>query len=307
MIDISTNRELYLFDSVERVFRSLEYAKSLPIPDWKEETIFHFYWRVPKEFGRKQVLPVKSAVATQDLSRTKIILWSNVDLRDNPHVKPLLPFIQLKIWNLEEEVKNTPLEHSKIIRGVVDDPLCYLGGDLFRLLCLYKYGGVYIDMDVVVLRDFIPLLPYEFMYQWGSSGTVPTGGEPILKQNGAIMRLKQNSTLATDLLKELEITPAKPNTTCWGTELYHKVWNKNKNWVTFPCAWFNTEWGMSRTIQPFKRNFEGNESDQLFDGAFTWHWHNKWDEPIQDGCKFQNLENLIEQKFNILRNTNEIK
>ena len=95
MIDISTNRELYLFDSVERVFRSLEYAKSLPIPDWKEETIFHFYWRVPKEFGRKQVLPVKSAVATQDLSRTKIILWSNVDLRDNPHVKPLLPFIPL--------------------------------------------------------------------------------------------------------------------------------------------------------------------------------------------------------------------
>jgi hypothetical protein len=297
MIDISTNRELYLFDSVERVFQSLEYAKSLPIPDWQEETIFHFYWRVPKEFGRKQALPVKSAVVTQDLSKTKIVLWSNVDLSDNPYVKPLLPFIELKIWNLEEEVKNTPLEHSKVIKGVVDDPLCYLGGDLFRLLCLYKYGGVYIDMDVVVLRDFLPILPYEFMYQWGSSGTVPTGGEPILKQNGAIMRLKADSILAKDLLKELELTPAKPNTTCWGTELYHKVWNKNKNWITFPCAWFNTEWGMSRTIQPFKKNFEGNESSELFDGAFTWHWHNKWDEPIQDGCKFQILENLVEEKF----------
>jgi hypothetical protein len=297
MIDITTNKELYLFDSVERVFQSLEYAKSLPIPDWKEETTFHFYWRVPKEFDRKQALPVKSAVVTQDLSKTKIILWSNVDLSNNPYVKPLLPFIELKIWNLEQEVKNTPLENSKVVKGVVDDPLCYLGGDLFRLLCLYKYGGVYIDMDVVVLRDFLPILPYEFMYQWGSSGTVPTGGEPILKQNGAIMRLKQNSTLATDLLKELELTPAKPNTTCWGTELYHKVWNKNKNWTTFPCAWFNTEWGMSRTIQPFKKNFEGNESSQLFDGAFTWHWHNKWDEPIQDGCKFQILENLVEEKF----------
>jgi hypothetical protein len=307
MIDIITNKELYLFDSVDRVFQSLEYAKSLPIPDWKEETIFHFYWRVPKEFGRKQALPLKSAIVTQDLSKTKIILWSNVDLSDNPYVKPLLPFIELKIWNLEQEVKNTPLENSKVVKGVVDDPLCYLGGDLFRLLCLYKYGGVYIDMDVVVLRDFLPILPYEFMYQWGSSGTVPTGGEPILKQNGAIMRLKQKSTLALDLLKELELTPAKPNTTCWGTELYHKVWNKNKNWITFPCAWFNTEWGMSRTIQPFKKNFEGNESSELFDGAFTWHWHNKWDEPIEDGCKFQILENLVEDKFKNLKDKNEIK
>lgn len=301
MIDITTNKELYLFDSVDRVFQSLEYAKSLPIPDWKEETIFHFYWRVPKEFGRKQALPVKSAIVTQDLSKTKIILWSNVDLSDNPYVKPLLPFIELKIWNLDQEVKNTPLENSKVVRGVVDDPLCYLGGDLFRLLCLYKYGGVYIDMDVVVLRDFLPILPYEFMYQWGSSGTVPTGGEPILKQNGAIMRLKQKSILALDLLKELQLTPANPNTTCWGTELYHKVWKKNKNWITFPCAWFNTEWGMSRTIQPFKKNFEGNESSELFDGAFTWHWHNKWDEPIEDGCKFQILENLVENKFNNLK------
>ena len=307
MIDITTNKELYLFDSIDRVFQSLEYAKSLPISDWKEETTFHFYWRVPKEFGRKQALPVKSTIVTQDLSKTKIILWSNVDLSDNPYVKPLLPFIELKIWNLEQEVKNTPLENSKVVKGVVDDPLCYLGGDLFRLLCLYKYGGVYIDMDVVVLRDFLPILPYEFMYQWGSSGTVPTGGEPILKQNGAIMRLKQKSTLALDLLKELELTPAKTNTTCWGTELYHKVWNKNKNWITFPCAWFNTEWGMSRTIQPFKKNFEGNESAELFDGAFAWHWHNKWDEDVEDGCKFQILENIVEEKFKQLKDKNEIK
>jgi hypothetical protein len=294
MIDITTHRELYSFDSVEQVFRSLEYAKYLPVPQWKEPTTFHFYWRVPKDFCRKQALPVKSAITTQDLSNTKIVLWSNVDLSDNPYVKPMLPFIEHKIWDLNEEAKDTPLENSNTVRGIVDDYRCYLGGDLFRLLCLYKYGGVYIDMDVVLLRDFLPILPYEFMYQWGSSGTTDS---EILRQNGAVMRLKANSQLSTDLLEEVKNTLAQPNTTCWGTDLYHKVWKKNKNWLTLPCAWFNTEWGMRRNIQPFKKNFEGNESSELFDGAFSWHWHNRWDEPIENGCKFEILENIVEEKF----------
>ena len=297
MIDIENNTELYLCDSIESIRKSLEYAKQLPPSGFEEPTLFHFYWRVPKEFSRKQVLPIKSSIVSQNLKTIKFILWSNIDLTDNPYIKPLLPFIETRIWNLKEESKNTPLENSKIIDGVVDDSLCYLGGDLFRLLCLHKYGGVYIDMDVVVLRDFEPILQYEFMYQWGSSGTINKWNEPILKQNGAVMRLKSNSELSNDLLNELIITPARENTMCWGVELYHKVWNKNKNWVTFPCAWFNTEWGMASTIQPFKKNFEGNKSDELFDGAFTWHWHNKWDEDIENGCKFEILETIIESKF----------
>jgi len=297
MIDIETHKELYMFDSIERIKQSLEYAKQLPSSGFTEPTTFHFYWRVPKDFSRKQVLPIKSAIASQNLKTTKFILWSNIDLADNDFVKPLLPFIETRIWDLKEESKNTILDGAKVLRGVVDDPLCYLGGDLFRLLCLHKYGGVYVDMDVVILRDFEPILQHEFMYQWGSTGTILTGSEPVLKQNGAIMRLKSHSQLSYNLLNELTNTPANPETTCWGTELYHKVWNKNKNWITFPCAWFNTEWGMSRTIQPFKKNFEGNESYELFDGAFTWHWHNKWDEDIEDGCKFQILENIVEEKF----------
>jgi hypothetical protein len=296
MVSIDTHKDLYLFDSVERVKQSLEFAKNLPNTGFNEPTTFHFYWRVPKDFSRKQVLPIKSSIVTQNRSHTKFILWSNIDLSDNEFVKPLLPYIETRIWDLKEESKDTPLHNSNTLKGVVDDPLCYLGGDLFRLLCLHKYGGVYIDMDVVVLRDFEPILQHEFMYQWGSTGT-GNPNEPFLKQNGAIMRLKQKSELSFDLLNELLKTPANPDTTCWGSDLYHKVWQKNKNWITFPCAWFNTEWGMSRTIQPFKKNFEGNESSELFDGAFTWHWHNKWDQPIEDGCKFQILESLIEEKF----------
>lgn len=300
MISFETHKDLYRFDSFEKIYDSLKFAKELPSSGHEEPVNFHFYWRVPKDFSRKQVLPIKSAITSQNLNKTKIILWSNIDLSNNEFVKPLLPFIETRIWDLKTESKNSPLDNAKVLNGMIDDPLCYLGGDLFRLLCLHKHGGVYIDMDVVVLRDFEPLLPYEFMYQWGSSGT--HAGEPELKQNGAIMRLKAYSQLCHDLLNELAVIPPNPNTTCWGTDLYHKVRKKNSAWKVFPCAWFNTEWGMSRTIQPFRKDYEGNVSSELFDGAFTWHWHNKWDEPIEEGSKFHILETMVEEKFRNLQN-----
>jgi hypothetical protein len=295
MISIESNRELYLFDTVDRVRKSLDFAKSLTEPSIVDPVTFHFYWRVPKEFSRKQVLPIKSAIVSQKLTNTKFILWSNVDLKNNEHLKPLLPFVETRIWDISEQSKSSPLENANMLKGLIDDPLCYLGGDLFRLLCLHKHGGVYIDMDVVVLRDFSPILPYEFMYQWGASGTFEN--EPVIRQNGAIMRLKAYSQLCHDLLNELARTPAIPNTTCWGKDLYHKVRQYNKNWVVFPCAWFNTEWGLGNPPEAFKKNASGNDSSELYDGAFTWHWHNKWDEPIEDGSKFQILESMVDRKF----------
>lgn len=297
MINIESHPDLYRFDSLERVRESLTFAKQLNSA-YDQKTTFHFYWRVPGPFERKQVLPIKSAIVTQNRDNVDFILWSNEDLSNNEYVKPLLPYIKLKIWNLKEQLSYTPLENSSVVNGVVDDPLCYLGGDIFRLVCLYKYGGVYIDMDVVVLRDLAPLLPYEFMYQWGSSGL--TKSEPNLRQNGAVMRMFEGSKLATDLLTELKNTPGNPNSTCWGTDLYKKVYTYNRNWSTFPCAWFNTEWGMGIPIQPFKKNQNGNDSSEMFDGAFTWHWHNKWQDTIEQGSKFQILEELMNERFSKL-------
>jgi hypothetical protein len=293
MISIETHRNLYRAETNEDIKASLDYAKSLSVPESKEPVTFHFYWRVPKEFGRKQVLPIKSAIVTQDLSRTKIILWSNIDLSRNKFVQPLLPYIQTKIWNPVNESIGTPLEGSSIFRGTIDDPRCYLGGDLFRLLCLYKYGGVYIDMDMVVLRDFSPILSHEFMYQWGTSGW--SQSEPFIFANGAAMRLKSQSKLARDLLEEVQRMIPQPNSTSWGKDLYMKVRERNKDYLILPCTWFNTEW--CSAVGDWHPFIKSDQSNHLYDGAFTWHWHNRWDHPIEDGCKFQILEKMAEDKF----------
>ena len=57
------------------------------------------------------------------------------------------------------ESMNTPLENKFDLLNA-NDSLNWAAGDLFRILVLYNYGGVYVDFDVAFLRDFS-----QFLYQ----------------------------------------------------------------------------------------------------------------------------------------------
>ena len=288
MISILSEKELYSFDS-DNIKKSLNFAKNLAKTSLNNT--LHFYWRVPKEFGRKQTLPIKSAIVNNS-NNSEICLWSNVDLSQNEYIKPLLPFISLKIWNPIEEIENSFLQKNLDFfkRNHIDDELCWLGGDLFRLLCLYKYGGVYLDMDMVVLRDLSPLFHYDFLYQWGSSGT--TKEEPSLMINGAIMAFSKGNQNLKNILEALTNTNPQMNTFCWGRDLYGKTISKET--YIFPCLWFNSEWGTENPLEAFKKS---DSSKELYDGSFTWHWHNRWDQEIEIGSKFHILEEIINKKF----------
>ena len=49
----------------------------------------------------------------------------------------------------------------------------------------------------------------------------------------------------------------------------------------------DAEWQADPKFEPFKRTAR---STDRYDGAFAWHWHNRWDDRIQNGSKFQRLE-----------------
>jgi len=278
------NKDFYL--------ESLNFAKKLP--DSKDKEIkFHCFWRVPREFGRKQLAVIKSIIVNHG-SDVEINLWSNVDLSSNEYVKEVLPFINIRFWDLEEEIKGTILENCPhMTTEIVRDSSCYLEGDVFRLLILHKYGGFYLDMDVLVLRNFLPLNDYEFLYQWGTSGFHPS--EPNITMNGAIMKLNKHSDLSIEFLELIKTTPPTTDSFNWGNQMYSKI--VKNDLLVLPGVWFNSEWGFEGThCNPF--NYV--ENVDLFDGAFSWHWHNKWDEPIHDGSKFQILEEKHNKLFNNL-------
>lgn len=279
------NDSLYKPDK-NNYLKSLEFAKQLTNSENKEIK-FHCFWRVPKEFGRKQLAVLKSIIINHK-DGVEINLWSNVDLSNNQYIQEVLPYINLRIWNLEDEIKGTPLEDCSFMKTeIVRDNSCYIEGDVFRLLVLHKYGGFYIDMDVLVLRDFSPLNDYEFLYQWGTSGF--NSNEPNITMNGAVMKLNKGSDLSVEFLEILKTVPPSKDSFSWGNQMYSRI-NKN-DLLVLPGVWFNSEWGFEGTsCNPFQ-NIGGVE---LFEGAFAWHWHNRWDDEIQEGSKFQ----IIESKHN---------
>lgn len=295
MISYFENNQLLYRTEKEFYEKSLEFAKMLPNSN-NENLIFHLFWRVPKDFGFKQCSVIKSIIASHihKLNKIEINLWSNVNLSNNKFFQEISNYVNLKIWNLQEEIKGTILERCFFLNDEnVHDSLCYLEGDLFRLLTLHKYGGFYIDMDVLVLRDMTPLNSYEFLYQWGPTGfkcfhtnTIDTN----LRMNGAIMRLNKNSDLSLEFLEILSSTPPAKNVPVWGSYLYSKTVRNSV--LALPCIWFNSEWGYEdTTFEPFKKH----DNIKMFDGAFTWHWHNRWDENIENGSKFDLIYNKIQK------------
>lgn len=135
---------------------------------------YHTYWRVDlAPFEEKQEWMLKSYFATQNIQRSKLILWSNGDLSGNQVLQMWLKrfpdAFELRIADIKELSRGTELEDSPMIH--LNDKKAWVDGDLIRLLLLWQYGGVWVDMDSLLTRDMSPLLEHEFVTQWDCYGS----------------------------------------------------------------------------------------------------------------------------------------
>jgi len=284
-IALSTHYELY-----HDWRKALEFCRALPYVPPPSPVTFHMFWRersgrwwpTLRPFGRKQALPVKAFLATQDVEKCSLTLWSDNDLSDNPWLRPYLSRLTLRVYDVAREAQGTPLEaHPNVYRQ--RDARVYRDGDLFRVLVLFKHGGVYADMDTVLLRSLGVFLDQEFVYQWDRFDDLYAP---------ALMHLRQGGAFARELVQGLiEIAPGKYN---WGRENVKRAIHRGHEITVFPSPFFNTEWQADPSFEPFKRT---PASANLYDGAFAWHWHNKWDDPIEPGSKFARLEASIDARL----------
>jgi hypothetical protein len=252
-----------------------------------EPMTFHMFWRQSRgafwlkrrPFARKQALPVKSFFATQDLSRCRLILWSDEDLSGNPWLTPFDGALTHRVYSVEDEARGTPLEALPDLYRQQDRKV-WRDGDLFRILVLHNYGGVYVDMDMVLLRNLGALLGKEFVYQWDDLDGV---------YNGAIMYARKDSALTRELIAGVMELPAGEFN--WGQKNLGRAIERGADVAVYPSPFFDTEWTANPSFRPFQQT---PESADLYDGAFAWHWHNRWDEPIEPGSKFQRLEAIAD-------------
>jgi hypothetical protein len=152
-------------------------SRATAMKDDDEMTVFHTYWRVDlAPFGPRQEWMLKSFFSTQNLSRTKLILWSNGDLSSNAilhsYVQRYPSHFSLKIVDVGTLARGTAVEGNRMVLNLNDEK-AWLDGDLIRLLLLWNYGGVWVDMDSLLTRNLEPLFDHEFVTQWDCYGTLP--------------------------------------------------------------------------------------------------------------------------------------
>lgn len=277
----------YMTDTERKKLReSIKFAKA---PG--EKVIAHTYWY--GRIGRKQAFSILSYLATQDLSRTEVWLWLDEEngyegYGENRYLKELLPFIKVKCYNPRKELQGVRHFQTNIFTSKFN--LAYRA-DGFRLLVLYKYGGLYFDMDVCFLDDILQVCGNgEWCYAW----------EKQAYANNALLYFHKGkeSELMTYLFRKAQRKAPMP----WA--ILHYTDKKLKNLTVYPYQLFDPAWLDEKgeaTDKYFDSFFEPvEESDERFrkitsykdfyPGALAYHWHNRWELPECDNSCFGMLE-----------------
>jgi hypothetical protein len=285
------NDDRYYEDSYDAVNLGLDLCKSMTdITDIPFN--FYVYW-IGTNINYKHKVLLKSYLATQDLNKTKLLIYADTDLSVKFPEFEQFKNIEFHIFDVEKECENTLMKYYPY-KSQIKNHQCNpeFESDFFRLLMLYKNGGVYLDFDVLLMRDFSPLSNYEYVYQWGTDKHM---------MNGAVMSLHKKSPITKDICIELINGPFRPfkGSLQYANDMYIKVKRNHPELVVFPSTFFNSQWQHSKnkkgeinTPMPFSKNGD----PELYEGCFAWHYHGSSQETkIEDGSKFDIVDKMFDK------------
>jgi Glycosyltransferase sugar-binding region containing DXD motif len=267
----------------------LRFLRELETPDEDDapaDEPYHLYWHGPFTF--KQAFSVKSLLATQR-RRGEVCLWLDAEngypgYERNEILRTLGSDVSVRPFDAEVECRGTPLEGRTDLQK---HPSPLERANLLRLVILYKHGGVYLDLDTMLLRDLSDLFDQPFMnddfcYRW--SADLPYG-------NNAVMRFRRGSESALKLLER-----SVQEGSCNPRVVLEFEGGEGIDLTILPCAFFDPLWphldGKCQLESPPFDGFEGffrkfswrfrpgpdaSSYREFFPGAFAYHWHNNWD------------------------------
>lgn len=289
------------------------------------EKIFHTYWssNMTNDFQDKQVSTLRSFAATQNSTHSLIVWIPEEDeerLAKSDSWNYLLKSqentnrISYQVVRPNELTKDTPIEeYVDTWRSLVAKANDGKGkDDLLRMLVLYRYGGVWFDLDTMFVRDLSPL----FEHEWIAQGSCSTGmfGNPF---TGALFHFRKNSPYvceilegATDLFKariqvengasEIQKRYLVAGPEIFGSKLYYRIYRRVlhhgiKPWSILPwCFTDPSQCKRSNSLPSLfsNSNFDENRVRQ----TFAYHWRDKWSSV--PGSIFKFLDSLHAKKTN---------
>ncbi|KAI5123770.1 hypothetical protein M0805_000359 [Coniferiporia weirii] len=179
------------------------------------------------------------------------------------------------------------------------DRLSVILSDMARFVLCHRFGGIYLDADTILLRDWEEL--------WGWKGAFAYRWSRLETYNTAVLHLNKGSALGTFLfrtaLKNLldfhPMTVSKYTKDSFMEGLLLRLPD-----ALFDSAWLNTEYFQrDRPPQPYFTAFEDFFETPLqnsaapqalgfegfFRGAYSYHFHNFWWKPFDPSRDWPDL------------------
>ncbi|CAK5278359.1 unnamed protein product [Mycena citricolor] len=170
------------------------------------------------------------------------------------------------------------------------DRLSVILSDMARFVLCHRFGGVYLDADTILLRDWEEL--------WGWKGAFAYRWSRLEKYNTAVLRMNRGSALGTFLFRTalkngLDFHPMSVSR--YTKDAYLEGLLLRLPDALFDAAWLNTEeYQRDRPPQPYFTEFsdffdtpmENSASPQalgfngFFKGSYSYHFHNFWWKPF---------------------------
>jgi Glycosyltransferase sugar-binding region containing DXD motif len=230
------------------------------------------------QFSQKHALSVQSWLNTQPYPLT---VWIEGDIADSAeYLEQFLGRVIVKRYDPMAEAVGTPLEGKPFLAK----SNFQWQSDFFRTLILYKYGGLYFDLDTLWLRPLSLLFGaignVEFAYRWGI--------EPYC--NSAVMCLRAGGENASKLIQRVAVAG---NAIPW--ELYRL--DNDLDMLALLAPTFDPYWTVPHLIRledTFRESTDAEIDGMLarINGSFAHHWHGLWGEAVSENC----LANRIAHK-----------
>jgi hypothetical protein len=265
-----------------------------------------------KDADRKLRLGILSALATQDHGHTKLIFWTDVPSNHSLLQKALAPILQdaklshrlsVKTFDANSEFgKIAPHSGDVLLQLYQTDTMLASRSDLFRTAILHNYGGMWVDTDVLLIRDFAPLLGEDFAYL----------GQPNFINNAVLSVSRSRSPFIQAYLATVAAhgLGAASNGSIYkfGPALLGEIWNggeqlkSNGSFHVLPTCFFDGGWSGEHGAVSWDDFFSKNATHEEVDyvspqgssqNTFAYHWHGRWERPIVDGS----LAALMELRY----------
>jgi hypothetical protein len=243
------------------------------VENFNSQVNFHCYWN-----GNLNLKHLYSILSFNYFHPNhKIILWLEHS-EPNKYFNIIQNYVDIKYFDINKEILGTFLQDINL--NYRTDSITHYS-DCVRTILLYKYGGIWFDLDCLSLKNFDTIFS-----NFRDSICVYTWETQNYPNNAIYISLQPESNR---MKSNIEYILAKNKG--WGFQEANLTFDLDLDFLVLPCSWFDGQWipnpyNIDNIFQSTEITYDFTN---FYYGAFCYHWHNKWHYKIESNSIIRQL------------------